>query len=105
MRELPETDNDGFLVNLSDWSLEVAEELARREGITLTENHREVIEVFREFYEEFGLSPAMRPLVKYVSAKLGTEKGNSIYLLSLFPPSAAKIGSKIAGLPRPTNCL
>jgi tRNA 2-thiouridine synthesizing protein E len=51
------------------------------------------------------MSPAMRALVKYTEKKLGPEKGRSIYLLNLFPPSPAKVASKIAGLPRPTNCL
>jgi tRNA 2-thiouridine synthesizing protein E len=99
------TDNDGFLVNLDDWNESVAEALAAEENIILTSEHWEIIIIFRQFYKDFGLSPAMRPLVKYIANKIGKEKGNSIYLLSLFPPSAAKIGSKISGLPRPTNCL
>ena len=48
---------------------------------------------------------AMRPLVKYCAARLGADKGRSIYLISLFPGSPAKLGSKIAGLPKPDNCL
>ncbi len=47
----------------------------------------------------------MRPLVKYCALKLGPDKGRSIYLMSLFPGSPAKLGSKIAGLPKPDNCL
>ena len=47
----------------------------------------------------------MRPLVKYVSQTLGSDKGSSIYLLQLFPGSPAKVASKIAGLPRPEHCL
>ena len=47
----------------------------------------------------------MRALVNYVRLKLGPDKGRSIYLLKLFPGSPAKIGSKIAGLPKPANCL
>jgi len=47
----------------------------------------------------------MRPLVKFVGQELGKDKGNSMYLLTLFPGSPAKLGSKIAGLPKPENCL
>ena len=36
---------------------------------------------------------------------LGKEKSRSIYLMQLFPPSPARVASKIAGLPRPENCL
>ena len=100
-----EFDKEGFLRHLQDWSEEVAGEIAASEGIQLTPAHWEVIELLRRFYDEFDSSPAMRPLVKYCGQKLGPDKGNSIYLLSLFPGSPAKIGSKIAGLPKPENCL
>ena len=82
-----ETDKEGYLVDLADWSEAVAEQLAANEGISLT------------------VSPAMRVLVKHTREQLGEEKGNSIYLLKLFPGSPAKVLAKISGLPRPTNCL
>ncbi|WP_183457289.1 TusE/DsrC/DsvC family sulfur relay protein [Microbulbifer rhizosphaerae] len=103
-REIP-LDKEGFLRNLGDWSPAVAEQLARAEGIELTEDHWQVIRLLQEFYREFELSPAMRPLVKYAGQHLGADKGRSIYLMQLFPPSPAKVASKIAGLPKPTNCL
>ena len=98
-------DKEGFLREMGDWSPAVAEQIAAAEGLELTAAHWEVIELLRSFYEEFDSSPAMRALVKYCRQKLGEEKGRSIYLLSLFPGSPAKIGSKIAGLPKPENCL
>jgi len=103
--EIIETDNDGFLKHLNDWNQEVANTLAEHEGITLTAEHWDVIHTLKAFYQDFEVSPAMRPLVKYVAKRLGSEKGKSIYLMKLFPPSPAKIGSKIAGLPRPDNCI
>lgn len=98
-------DKEGFLRDLADWSPAVAEQVARAEGITLTEAHWEVLHLLRAYYAEFDSSPAMRALVKYCGLKLGADKGRSIYLLSLFPGSPAKLGSKIAGLPKPDNCL
>jgi len=103
--EIIETDKDGFLKHLNDWNQEVANTLAEHEGITLTAEHWDVIHTLKAFYQDFEVSPAMRPLVKYVAKRLGSEKGKSIYLMKLFPPSPAKIGSKIAGLPRPDNCI
>lgn len=103
-RDIP-LDKEGFLRNLEDWNPAVAEALAEREGITLTDAHWEIIQLLRDFYREFELSPAMRPLVRYVGQQLGPDKGRSIYLMRLFPGSPAKIGSKVAGLPKPTNCL
>lgn len=101
----PELDTEGFLCDLQDWNPEVANYLAQQEGITLTDAHWEIILLIRQFYQEFDLSPAMRPLVKYVALHLGNEKGKSIYLMQLFPPSPAKIAAKLAGLPKPANCL
>jgi len=99
------TDKEGYLKHLNDWSIDIAESIAKEENISLTPAHWELIELVRTFYNLYELSPAMRPLVKFTASKLGKEKGNSIYLLSLFPGSPAKLLSKIAGLPRPTNCL
>ena len=105
MSAFPERDPQGFLLNLEDWNPTVAEVIAQDESIVLTEAHWEVIHLLRDFYQEFELSPAMRILVKQCGEKLGEDKGSSIYLLGLFPGSPAKIASKIAGLPKPTNCL
>ncbi len=98
-------DKEGFLRNLESWDHGVAEHIAMRENITLTPAHWEILHQLRSYYREFDSSPAMRALVKYCTSNLGPDKGRSIYLLSLFPGSAAKIGSKIAGLPKPDNCL
>lgn len=98
-------DKEGFLRDLSHWNRAVAGQVALAEGIDLTKNHWEVLLLLREYYQEFDSSPAMRALVKYSANKLGADKGTSLYLLSLFPGSPAKIGSKIAGLPKPDNCL
>ncbi|PRB76206.1 TusE/DsrC/DsvC family sulfur relay protein [Pseudomonas sp. MYb185] len=100
-----ELDDDGFLLDLADWSDAVAIALAEQEGLSLNEAHFEVIHALRQFHAQYQLSPAMRPLVKYIGQQLGKDKGSSLYLLSLFPGSPAKLASKLAGLPKPDNCL
>lgn len=98
-------DEEGYLLNLQDWTPELAHQLAQDVDIALTEAHWEIIYILRDFYQEYEVSPAMRPLVKAVSKKLGAEKGRSIYLMTLFPSSPPKLAAKIAGLPKPANCL
>lgn len=98
-------DKEGFLRRLEGWTPQIATEIAAAEGIQLQDSHWELVNLIRQYYTEFDSSPSMRPLVKYIRLKLSAEKGNSIYLLSQFPGSPAKIGSKIAGLPKPDNCL
>ncbi|MBK8103931.1 MAG: TusE/DsrC/DsvC family sulfur relay protein [Cellvibrionales bacterium] len=98
-------DQEGFLLDLTVWNQELATQIAQQCNIALTAAHWEVIHALRAFYQQFGLSPAMRPLCKYLKEKLGAEKSSSIYLLQLFPGSPAKLAAKIAGLPKPDNCL
>lgn len=100
-----ELDPEGYLVNQSDWRPTVAELMAKDEGLSLTVEHWEIIDVVRAFYERYEMAPAMRPLVKATKNALGDEKGRSIYLMQLFPGSPPKRVARIAGLPKPTNCL
>ncbi|MFN2287140.1 MAG: TusE/DsrC/DsvC family sulfur relay protein [Chromatocurvus sp.] len=109
MTDLPSSGSDidaeGFLRDLDTWSPERAVDIAAREQISLTPAHWEIIELVRRYYRRYDSSPSMRPLVKCCASELGADKGKSLYLLSLFPGSPAKLVSKIAGLPKPPNCL
>ena len=98
-------DKHGYLLNVQDWSEQVAEEFAQLESISLTAAHWEVVHFVRQFYLEFNTSPAMRILVKAMAQQLGPDKGNSKYLFKLFPQGPAKQATRIAGLPKPAKCL
>ncbi len=98
-------DKEGFLTTLDLWNEDVAHEIAKQEGLTLSQEHFDVIYLLRDFYQKHEVAPANRPLVKLVKTQISEDKGNSIYLMTLFPESPAKIGAKIAGLPKPPNCL
>ncbi|GGJ84507.1 TusE/DsrC/DsvC family sulfur relay protein [Pseudomonas matsuisoli] len=98
-------DADGYLLDINDWSEGVAASLAEREGISLSPAHWDVLQVLRAFYDEYQLSPSTRPLVKYAALKLGADKGNSAHLNRLFNGAPAKLGAKLAGLPKPANCI
>ncbi|MBK1871640.1 MULTISPECIES: TusE/DsrC/DsvC family sulfur relay protein [unclassified Marinobacter] len=105
-RSMPERNNEGFLENPNDWTPEIAAIIAADDQIELNENHLEIIEFLRCFYKEHEMSPpSNRLFVKSVKEALGEDKGNSIYLMQLFPGTPAKTACRIAGLPRPTNCL
>ena len=99
-----ETDAEGYLLDASQWTRQVAQIIAQLEQIEMTEDHWQVVEYIRQFYREFGTSPSIRPLVKYLAQQLPAEKGNSVYLQILFPEGPAKQATKIAGLPRPARC-
>lgn len=100
----PETDKEGFLKNTGDWNPTIAEQLAELDGITLSEDHWEVIHLVRDYYQNYRLFPANRVLVTKVREAFGESKGNSIHLMKLFTGKPAKHIAKIAGLPKPPNC-
>lgn len=100
-----ETDEEGYLANMSEWQPEVANVMAEIDDCNLSENHWEVINFLREYYEEYQIAPAVRILTKAVGRKLGKDKGNSKYLYELFPQGPAKQACKYAGLPKPTGCV
>jgi tRNA 2-thiouridine synthesizing protein E len=100
-----ETDEEGYLVNLGDWNEDVAAFLAQQEKIDMAENHWQVVNFLREYYNDYQIAPAVRVLTKAIGKKLGADKGNSKYLYELFPYGPAKQACKIAGLPKPTGCI
>jgi TusE/DsrC/DsvC family sulfur relay protein len=64
-----ETDEEGYLANLSDWAVDVANALAVKDGGELEEAHWEVIYFLREYYEEYQIAP--KPLASDLVATKG----------------------------------
>ena len=100
-----ETNDDGFLRNVAQWNEKVAEELARLEEIQLTPAHWEIVLFIRDYYFRFQHLPNARMFASAIRKTLGDEKGQSRYLLKLFPKGPLKYACKLAGLPKPPTCL
>lgn len=105
MTDAPALDKEGYLRELTDWNEGVAALLAQQENINLGPAHWEVIKLLRSFYRRHQVSPATRALINLVKRELGPSKGKSVYLMKLFRGSPAKTANKIAGLPKPDNCI
>ena len=99
------TDPEGYLRDLSEWSEDLANAIANKEGLALTQNHWEVLNFLRQGFTETGTVPNIRLMQKAMTREYGPEKGNSKYLYELFPYGPAKQGCRIAGLPKPTGCV
>ena len=69
-----ETDEEGYLANLNDWEKDVATVMAKEDDIELSDDHWEIINFLREYYEEYQIAPAVRVLTKAVGKKLGKDK-------------------------------
>ena len=98
-------DEEGYITDMSTWSKELAGTIAVEEKIDMNDDHWEVVNFLRDYYEEYQIAPAVRVLTKAVGKKLGKDKGNSKYLYELFPYGPGKQACKFAGLPKPTGCV
>ena len=94
-----EVDDDGYLVDASQWNEEIAKEIAKEEGIMeLNEDHWKVINFMRKEYKEKGTGPTIRRLTK--ESGVPTKE-----LYQLFPKGPAKKAARIAGIPKPKGCI
>jgi tRNA 2-thiouridine synthesizing protein E len=95
-----ETDANGFLVSLDDWSEELAAVIATAEGIELTPKHWDIINYLRdEYINNGGNQPNMRNMVKGMQGVWNDKAVNAKSLYDLFPKNPDKEASKIGGLP------
>lgn len=101
-----ETDEDGYLLDLSNWTMEVAGHMAVLEEVDMSEQHWDVVNFLRDYYQEYQIAPAVKILIKEIAKKNDMEKKvASVYLYDLFPNGPAVQACKIAGLPKPTGCV
>ncbi|HSH19113.1 MAG TPA: TusE/DsrC/DsvC family sulfur relay protein [Draconibacterium sp.] len=92
-----EVTDEGYLVNAGDWSKEVAVELAKEEGIELTDKHYQVLEYLRK-ESAAGTQLSIRKV-----GKSGIVDIKGLYVL--FPGGPLKYSSKIAGIAKPASCV
>lgn len=98
-RQLP-LGRSGFLTNFYDWDDEVAETLAKDQGLTLTPRHWIVIQFLREYYEKFGHPPSPKNIINAVGKELSPHIPCTRRTLEgLFPAGGCKQACRIAGLP------
>jgi tRNA 2-thiouridine synthesizing protein E len=88
---------EGYLMNPAQWTKEIAVEIAREEGINLTDKHFQVIEYLRDQFSR-GVSLTIRGV-----GKSGITDIKGLY--ELFPGGPLKKSSRIAGIPKPTSCV
>ncbi len=88
-------DDEGYLVNSSEWNEKVACGLAEKEGIEeLTKDRMEIIKFMRSYYEKYNFFPILASVCK----NLHHEK-NCVREDFVDPVKAWKI----AGLPKPSE--
>ena len=99
-----ETNYQGFLYNTEDWNEDYARLIAERDGLTLYNDHWELIYYFREYYEETQMIPTMHRIVRDLgpkNARFHNQKAYERHIYSLFPCDPVHEVCKLAGLPMP----
>ena len=90
--------DEGFLTDPTEWSVDLAVTLANQIGIQLTDAHWKAIRFLREDYASQGETPTIR--------RVSTAGGIPVKeLFTLFPQKPAKKMAYIAGLPKPHGCV
>ena len=94
-----ELNDEGFFVDPTQWTREIAVEMATADGISpITDQHWQVIDFIRKEYFDKGTGPTVRAL--------GKTSGVSVKdLYRLFPKGPAKMAARIAGIPKPKGCI
>lgn len=96
-----ETDAEGYLRKLDDWSEDFVRAQAQREGLALAPEHWQLIAFLREYYAEHGVQAQVRVMIKHFTDVWGAERGSNHYLHALFPRGGPqKQGNRLAGLLR-----
>lgn len=87
----------GYLTDLNQWTKEVGLEIAKEEGIEMTDKHWEVISFLQDQCRK-NVPLSIRKI-----GKSGVVNIKEFY--NLFPNGPLKISSRIAGIPKPVSCI
>jgi tRNA 2-thiouridine synthesizing protein E len=92
-----DVNEEGYLTDFSQWSKEIGSELAKEQGIEMTDKHWDVIDFLQDrHHNEEALS------VRGIK-KSGVINIKEFY--DLFPGGPLKKSTLIAGIPKPKSCI
>ena len=92
-----EINDEGYFTDPSQWTKEIAVEVAKEEGVELTDKHYEMLEYLRNKFNN-GDQLTIRGI-----NKSGIVDVKTFY--QMFPGAPLKKSTKIAGIPKPTSCV
>ena len=92
-----EVNEEGYFTDPSQWTKEIAAEIAKEEGLELTDQHHAVLEYLRNKHNS-GETLSIRGI-----NKSGVVDVKTFY--QLFPGAPLKKSTKIAGIPKPASCV
>ena len=105
-RAIP-VDEEGFLIDPNDWTEDIAEVIAEKDGYKLKDDHRGFVKYFRKYWKKNATHPTMQVVVREIGGSIGKtpydRKILTDHLNLIFPSGPITQLSKLAGLPRPPH--
>jgi tRNA 2-thiouridine synthesizing protein E len=98
-------DEEGYLLDASDWSPPLVGPLAAESGLELNAEREEVIRYIRDYFERNQSVPEARTLLGHLRAAWGAERATRRYLYRLFPRGYGQQACKIAGMRKPRKLM
>ena len=99
-------DQDGHLCDHTLWTPEVAQQLADTLNVSLNAEHLQILQQVRAFFNKFNHAPTTRPLIKWLQKTLPEHNISNQKLQQIFNTGlVARHVNRLAGLPKPPNCL
>ena len=92
-----DVNEEGYFTNPSQWTKEIAVEIAKEEGIILTDQHYAIIDWLRNRHLN-GEALSIRSINHSNVIDVKT-------FYQLFPGAPLKKATKIAGIPKPASCV
>ncbi len=103
--QILETDNEGFLLDPSERSEEVAQVIAHSEEMPLSDDRWAVVRFIRDYFAYRQSLPEARYALKAMREQLGEEKATRKYLYQLFRYGYGQQACKIAGMRKPLKLM
>jgi TusE/DsrC/DsvC family sulfur relay protein len=92
-----DVNEEGYFTDPSQWSREIAVEIAKEEGISLTDQHFAIMDFLRNRFNS-GDNLSIRSI-----NHSGVIDVKTFY--QLFPGAPLKKATRIAGIPKPASCV
>lgn len=94
---------DSFPHAPAHWNIKLAEEIAKEDGLELSQDHWDVIRALQEYYHKVEF-PHMRQIKDALDEKFHS-KGGMRYLYQIIPRGPVAEGCRLAGLNIPAGAI
>jgi tRNA 2-thiouridine synthesizing protein E len=101
----PACDNEGYLLDPTEWTREWAEAGAAADGLALTDAHWRVLDFIRAWYDDYQAVPEARRVITELADATGDKRGAKALMYQLFPHGYGQQACRYAGMRKPLKLM